>query len=64
MIDDTDMIRAAVKKVLAENQKSVEEYRAGKTKVLGFLIGQVMRSLGGKANPVSVNAVMAEELNG
>ena len=64
MIDDTDMIRAAVKKVLAENQKSVEEYRAGKTKVLGFLIGQVMRSLGGKANPASVNAVMAEELNG
>lgn len=62
MIDDTDEIRRVVKSVLLSNQKSVAEYRAGKTKVLGFLIGQVMRALGGKANPATVNEVILEEL--
>ncbi|MBR6638344.1 MAG: Asp-tRNA(Asn)/Glu-tRNA(Gln) amidotransferase GatCAB subunit B, partial [Lachnospiraceae bacterium] len=52
-----------VKKVIEENATVVEEYREGKTKVLGFLVGQCMKRLKGKANPEMINKIMIAELN-
>jgi aspartyl-tRNA(Asn)/glutamyl-tRNA(Gln) amidotransferase subunit B len=50
-VSDAGAIDAIVAGVLAANEKTVEEYRAGKTKVMGFLVGQVMKASRGKANP-------------
>jgi aspartyl-tRNA(Asn)/glutamyl-tRNA(Gln) amidotransferase subunit B len=50
-VNDTDAIDDLVRRVLAEQEKTVAEYRAGKTKVLGFLQGQAMKASAGKANP-------------
>lgn len=44
-------IEGAVDQVLAENPKTVEEFHSGKEKVLGFLVGQVMKKMRGKADP-------------
>ena len=44
-------------------KETVEEYKSGKTKVLGFLVGQVMKAMKGKANPGKVNEMMTEKLN-
>jgi aspartyl-tRNA(Asn)/glutamyl-tRNA(Gln) amidotransferase subunit B len=50
-VSDTGAIDAIVAEVLAANEKTVADYRAGKTKVLGFLVGQVMKQSRGTANP-------------
>jgi aspartyl-tRNA(Asn)/glutamyl-tRNA(Gln) amidotransferase subunit B len=57
-ITDTGAIEAAVDAVLAANPDQVEQLRAGKDKVLGFLVGQVMKATQGKANPAQVNALL------
>ncbi|WP_448507634.1 Asp-tRNA(Asn)/Glu-tRNA(Gln) amidotransferase subunit GatB [Immundisolibacter sp.] len=57
-ITDTGAIEAAVRQVLAANPEQVEQLRAGKDKVLGFLVGQVMKATGGKANPAQVNSLL------
>ncbi|MDR1803401.1 MAG: Asp-tRNA(Asn)/Glu-tRNA(Gln) amidotransferase subunit GatB [Treponema sp.] len=51
MINDDTAVIEAVKTVISENQDTVAEYRAGKEKVFAFLMGQVMKKLGGKGNP-------------
>jgi len=51
MINDDNAVIEAVNAVIAENQDTVTEYRAGKEKVFGFLMGQVMKKLNGKGNP-------------
>ncbi len=61
-ITDTSAIEAAVEEVLAANPAEVEAYRGGKTKLLGFFVGQVMRRTQGKANPQAVNAVVRQKL--
>jgi aspartyl-tRNA(Asn)/glutamyl-tRNA(Gln) amidotransferase subunit B len=61
-IGDTDLIGRAAEEALATHPKSVADYRAGKEKALGFLVGQVMRSLGGKADPQAVNRAVRERL--
>ncbi len=63
-ITDTSAIEAAVDEVLAANPKEVEAYRAGKTKLMGFFVGQVMRATKGKANPQAVNELVARKLGG
>jgi aspartyl-tRNA(Asn)/glutamyl-tRNA(Gln) amidotransferase subunit B len=50
-VSDTEAIDAIVAEVIACNEKTVEDYRAGKIKVMGFLVGQVMKASKGKANP-------------
>ena len=50
-VSDLGAIDALVAEVAAANAKTVDEYRAGKTKVMGFLVGQVMKASRGKANP-------------
>ena len=57
-ITDTGALQAAVDAVLAANPEQVEQLRTGKDKVLGFLVGQVMKATGGKANPAQVNALL------
>jgi aspartyl-tRNA(Asn)/glutamyl-tRNA(Gln) amidotransferase subunit B len=54
-IDDAGAIDAMVRDVLAGHAPTVAEYRAGKTKTFGFLVGQVMKAAAGKADPAKVN---------
>jgi aspartyl-tRNA(Asn)/glutamyl-tRNA(Gln) amidotransferase subunit B len=62
MINDDNAVLEAVKTVIMENKDSVEEYRAGKEKVFGFLMGQVMKKLGGKGNPDIAKKILTETL--
>jgi Asp-tRNA(Asn)/Glu-tRNA(Gln) amidotransferase B subunit len=62
-ISDEDALRAAARKVIAENPEVVEKYRAGKTSVLGFLVGQMMRETQGRANPQRAGEILREELD-
>lgn len=57
------IIETAVREVLQEHTGTVEEYRNGKEKVLGFLVGQVMRKMKGKAEPGKINQLLKERLN-
>lgn len=61
-VDDSEAIREAVKVVFQNNPNTVEQYKAGQTKVVGFFVGQVMKQLRGKAKPDTVNKVVGEEL--
>ena len=61
-VTDTGALERVVDKVLAGNPKTVEEYQTGKTKVLGFLVGQVMKEMKGKADPQTVNRLLSEKL--
>ena len=61
-VSDTGAIDAAVQKVMAANPAEVEAYRGGKTKLISFFVGQVMREMRGKANPAVVNEALAKFL--
>ena len=61
-VTDTDEIDAAVAKVLAANGDKVAQYRAGREKLFGFFVGQVMRAMGGKGNPALVNETLRNKL--
>ncbi|MCD8156945.1 MAG: Asp-tRNA(Asn)/Glu-tRNA(Gln) amidotransferase subunit GatB [Clostridiales bacterium] len=60
--NDESALRSAVEQVLAENPKSVEDYKGGKKKAMGFLVGQTMKAMKGKADPAMVNRLMKELL--
>jgi aspartyl-tRNA(Asn)/glutamyl-tRNA(Gln) amidotransferase subunit B len=57
-IDDVSALEALAREVVAKNPSAVEQYRAGKAATLGFLVGQVMKATGGKANPALVNELL------
>ncbi len=61
-ITDTGAIEAIIDEVLAANQKSVEEFRAGKEKAFNALVGQAMKATKGKANPQQVNDLLRKKL--
>jgi aspartyl-tRNA(Asn)/glutamyl-tRNA(Gln) amidotransferase subunit B len=61
-ISDTETIRRSIREVLAANAALVADYRSGKEKVFGFLVGQVMKATKGKANPGVANQLLKEEL--
>jgi aspartyl-tRNA(Asn)/glutamyl-tRNA(Gln) amidotransferase subunit B len=61
-ISDTGALEAIADQVLAANPKQVEQFKSGKTAVLGFLVGQVMKASRGQANPASVNEVLKRKL--
>ena len=61
-ISDTGALEAIVEEVLAKNQRSVEEFRAGKAKALNALVGQCMKATKGKANPAQVNELLRKKL--
>ncbi len=61
-ISDTSMINAFITEVLAENPKEVQAYKNGKTKLIGFFVGQVMKKMHGQANPTLVNKALSKLL--
>ena len=61
-ISDTSALEAAVDEVIAANPAEVEAYRGGKTKLISFFVGQIMRATKGKANPALVNELLAKKL--
>ena len=63
-VTDSDAIADAVARVLAEQADKVAEYKAGKDRLFGFFVGQVMKATQGKANPAAVNAILKERLGG
>ncbi len=63
-ISDTSALEQMVDEVLAGNPEAVENYRAGEQKVVGFLVGQVMRASQGKADPKLVNQLLRTKLSG
>ncbi|HET6724634.1 MAG TPA: Asp-tRNA(Asn)/Glu-tRNA(Gln) amidotransferase GatCAB subunit B, partial [Gammaproteobacteria bacterium] len=63
-ITDTSEIDGIVEEVLAANPDQLAQYRAGKDKLFGFFVGQVMKATRGKANPQQVNDLLKEKLGG
>jgi aspartyl-tRNA(Asn)/glutamyl-tRNA(Gln) amidotransferase subunit B len=61
-ITDSSAIEAIVDKVIEANPGQVAEYKAGKDKLIGFFVGQVMKETGGKANPGQVNQILKQKL--
>ncbi len=63
-VSDASAIEPIIDEVLAANQKSVEEFRAGKEKAFNALVGQIMKATKGKANPQQVNELLKKKLGG
>ncbi len=63
-ITDTGAIETEIDRVIAENPQQVEQFRAGKEKLLGFFVGQVMKATQGKANPAQLNELLKKKLSG
>jgi aspartyl-tRNA(Asn)/glutamyl-tRNA(Gln) amidotransferase subunit B len=61
-ISDEGAIATVVNQIVEANPQSVEDYRAGKEKAIGFLVGQIMKETKGKANPALVNKLLLERL--
>lgn len=61
--NDEDAIRTAVVNIINNNKQSVEDYKSGKKRALGFIVGLVMKETKGKANPKIVNQIVQEELS-
>ncbi|MCD8395709.1 MAG: Asp-tRNA(Asn)/Glu-tRNA(Gln) amidotransferase subunit GatB [Lachnospiraceae bacterium] len=62
-VNDEGELRTVVEGVIAANPQSVADYKGGKEKALGFLVGQTMKAMKGKANPAAVNAMLRELLS-
>jgi aspartyl-tRNA(Asn)/glutamyl-tRNA(Gln) amidotransferase subunit B len=63
-ITDSGAIESIIDQALAANPVQWEQYRAGKDKLFGFFVGQVMKACQGKANPAQVNALLKKKLDG
>lgn len=61
-VSDTGALKEIVEQVIADNPQSVADYRSGKEKAIGFLVGQTMKAMKGKADPGAVNALLKELL--
>lgn len=63
VIEDAGLIESLVNEVISENAKAIEDYHNGRTNMLDYLVGQVMKKSKGKANPVEAKAKMLEKIN-
>ena len=61
-VNDEGALKATIEKVIADNPQSVEDYRNGKKQAIGYLVGQTMKAMQGKANPGMVNKLLQELL--
>lgn len=61
-VSDNSALEPIVDQIIADNPKQVEQYRSGKTKLLGFFVGQAMKQTAGKANPKQVNDLVVSKL--
>jgi Asp-tRNA(Asn)/Glu-tRNA(Gln) amidotransferase B subunit len=59
---DSSEFDAIVDEILSQNADKVTEYKSGKTKLLGFFVGQTMKAIGGKANPAQINEMIKNKL--
>lgn len=62
IVNDEGALRSVVERIVKDNPQSVEDYHAGKTKAMGFLVGQTMKEMKGKADPGVVNKILQELL--
>ncbi|MDE7018056.1 MAG: Asp-tRNA(Asn)/Glu-tRNA(Gln) amidotransferase subunit GatB, partial [Lachnospiraceae bacterium] len=62
-VNDAGALKKAIEEVIAGNPQSVEDYKSGKEKALGFLVGQTMKAMKGKAEPAMVNQILKEFLS-
>lgn len=62
-VNDTGALQAVVEKIIADNPQAAADYRGGKEKALGALVGQTMKAMKGKANPGMVNQMLRELLS-
>jgi aspartyl-tRNA(Asn)/glutamyl-tRNA(Gln) amidotransferase subunit B len=62
MLNDDSLVESTIDEVIKANSKSIEDYRNGKTQAFGYLVGQTMKALKGKADPQSVNRILKEKL--
>ena len=62
-ISDEGALKEMVSAVVEANPKSVEDYKAGKKKAMGFLVGQIMKASKGQANPTVINKLLTEKLD-
>ena len=62
-ITDTGAIEEIVKQVIANNPQPVADFKSGNGKAIGFLVGQTMKAMKGKANPTAVNEILVKLLN-
>ncbi len=62
-VSDSSAIEGIIDIVLKNNQQSIDDYKAGKEKAIGFLVGQIMKESKGKANPQVVNELLLKKLN-
>jgi aspartyl-tRNA(Asn)/glutamyl-tRNA(Gln) amidotransferase subunit B len=61
-VTDTGAIEKLVAEVVRDNADKVAEYKAGKDKLFGFFVGQILKKSGGKANPGMVNDILKKKL--
>lgn len=62
-ISDENQLREIITEILNENEQSIVDYKNGKDRALGFLVGQVMKKTKGQANPPMVNKILKEEID-
>ena len=62
IVNDDGALKRTIEEIIAANPQSVADYHSGKEKALGFLVGQTMKAMKGKANPASINKILKELL--
>jgi aspartyl-tRNA(Asn)/glutamyl-tRNA(Gln) amidotransferase subunit B len=63
LVLDEELLLTTIERIILENPQSVEDYRNGKTKAMGFIVGQTMKEMKGKADPGRVNQIVKERLD-
>jgi aspartyl-tRNA(Asn)/glutamyl-tRNA(Gln) amidotransferase subunit B len=63
MVQDDGLLRTTIERIVSENPASVADYKSGKTKAMGFIVGQTMKEMKGKADPARVNQIVKEILD-
>ena len=62
-VNDEGALKATIEQIVSENPQSVADYKGGKKKAIGFLVGQTMKAMKGKADPAGVNKILKEILD-
>ena len=60
MVSDDGLLRTTIEKIISENPQSVADFKSGKTKAMGYIIGQTMKEMKGKADPGKINQLVKE----
>ena len=63
LISDLEVLRALVKEILDKNEQSIIDYKAGKDRALGYIVGQIMKASKGRANPSVTSELVKEEIS-